>query len=64
MKNIIIAALAVCTLSACDDFLDEKLKGDFNSDNIFSNATQAMPPVPPAPPFIPALRWAGLPVIA
>lgn len=41
MKNIIIAALAVCTLSACDDFLDEKLKGDFNSDNIFSNATQA-----------------------
>ena len=41
MKNIIIAALAVCTFSACDDFLDEKLKGDFNSDNIFSNATQA-----------------------
>ena len=42
MKNIIIAALAVCTFSACDDFLDEKLKGDFNSDNIFSNATQAL----------------------
>ena len=41
MKNIIIAALTVCILSACDDFLDEKLKGDFNSDNIFSNATQA-----------------------
>lgn len=41
MKNIIIAVLAVCTLSACNDFLDEKLKGDFNSDNIFSNATQA-----------------------
>lgn len=41
MKNLIIATLALCLFSSCDDFLDEKLKGEFNSENIFSNAEQS-----------------------
>lgn len=40
-KNLIFAVLTVFSLSACSDFLDEKLKGDYNSDIIYSNGEQA-----------------------
>ena len=41
MKRFIYAFIVMAGLSACDDFLTENLKGDYNASNILSNKVQA-----------------------
>lgn len=41
MKKIFCVTILSLGLMSCSDFLDEKLKGSFTSDNIYSNADQA-----------------------